>query len=178
MGQTSSHYQAIIAKYDPNKYQGDWWFIGKTSHHSWDEGSQEYKEVLTWNPDTRKMELESWGYINGKVTLYTVRYGQFWSHDPYYQGHMKIHFNGWPHHFDGYIMWTDYENYAVIYNPRMGSYFLKSRKRKINPKDGALLARILMQVGIDVNAMKINDLSMDKSAPVSELSKAEPVTWI
>lgn len=169
--------RSSLASFDPVKYQGDWWFIGKTNNEPWDQNSKEYKQVLTWNAKENKTEAEDWGYNENKVVPYTLRYGQFWSTNKP-AGWMTVHFNGWSKYINSCIMWTDYDNYAIFYSPVMGGCYLKSRKRKINPKDGPMLNKILCQIGINPNTMKINNVSIDNSAPPTVWSAPEKLAWL
>lgn len=171
MGQTQSHpnKHVVIHEYDPVKYSGDWWFIGKTGPIHWDQDSDEYKQSLTWNAKTQKMESFNCGYNGDHMVQYTHSHLQFWSTRQHTKcdvpaGMMTVHRNGCAKTHMACIMWTDYVNFAVFYSDIMKCCYLLSRHRKIHPDDQELICKIFCDIGINPAVVNINKPSISEHA--------------
>lgn len=172
MGQNYSapmNRQVMVADWDPARYEGTWWFVGKTSTMPYDECSTEYMQILTWNAENCKMEFEKRGLKEGEVVPSTISFGQFWPCNENCPGLMKTHYNGWPRYKNTALLWTNYEQWAIFANVDHGVAYLLSRSRKISSGDRCFLSEIMRGVGICPSSMHINDISIDCGGPGSKV---------
>jgi len=171
MGQNQSYpsKQKVVANWDPLRYEGTWWFVGKTTTVPYDEHSTEYMQTLKWNAETCKMEFEKRGYRDGEVVPSTISHGQFWSCNESCPGLMKAHYNGWPKYKNTALLWTNYDQWAIIAKVDHGVAYLLSRSRKISSGDRCILSNIMRCVGISPSSMCINNISIDHGGPGSKV---------
>lgn len=173
--QSSVSYKVGVSDFNPLKYQGDWWVIGKTSPFPYDEGSDEYKQTMTWNPETMKMEVKNQGYLNGDLNEYTHSHWQFWRANETCPAMMHSHFNGYPVYMKSCLIWTNYDDFAIWSNLETGSICLLSRQRKFSGNNSCALSKILAQACVDPGTMRLNPASIDEHAPGTRLTDAVPL---
>lgn len=172
MGQTESYQRrlmASVASYDPEKYAGEWWEIAVSSGIPPDQDSDELFQKLTWNSETKKMEVVMQGFKDGEPNPYTINYSQFQSWDSNCPGRMKVHRNGVPTLFHGCLNWTNYDQFAIWTSLKTGCIHFQSRQRTLSSFDHCMLAAVLEKIGIDPHSLQWRPKSFDQSLPATEL---------
>jgi hypothetical protein len=176
--QSSKALTVGVSDFNPHKYEGDWWFVGKTTHYPYDENSDEFKQSLKWNHKTNKMEIKRQGYKNGKHNEYTHSHGQFWRVSEECPAMMNSHYNGYPPYLRTCLLWTNYTDFAIWTNMTTGVAYLMSRERKLSGNNSCALSKILRQVCIEPSSMIINKASLDEDAPGTRLAEAVPLMYL
>lgn len=142
-------------EFDPEKYQGRWYEIGKY-YLVFEEGctgatadymvsSENSIRLVNSCLENGMCVRQDWGTgtLTGNPGEFLLDFDRFRG-DPSFQALYKV-------------LWTDYENYAFVGDKDEENYFILSRFPKLNPTDLEFIYSKTVNMGFDPRKVIIND---------------------